>query len=137
MRGMIWVVAAAIGALSGGATATLFPNTQLIHATRAFGVDLSGFTIADLNPIRAAYDTVQAKIQSGVTPEELGFHPSAVSATLPDPKNWPGVGLTLSPGMQNGWASTVTAQMRENSNRMQDLANYARNPAAWRGMPPH
>jgi hypothetical protein len=137
MRTMIWVAAAAIGALAGGSAATILPSAQISQAARLLSNDIAGHTIADLNPIRATYDTVKAKIQTGMTPDELGFHASPpLNVTMPDPKTWQGVGFTLSPGMQNGWGQTVAAQTRQFNNRMEDMRNYARNPAGWRGAPP-
>jgi hypothetical protein len=35
--------------------------------------------LADLNPIRMAYDVVQRRIREGNTPEQLGFKPSPVT----------------------------------------------------------
>jgi hypothetical protein len=137
MRIVTWIIgAAAIGALSGGAAATLFPSAQVAQAMQALGVDFSKFTIADLNPIRAAYDVVLAKVQTGMTPEELGLHSSPIVVAAPDPKNWPSVGFTLGPSMRNGWTQTLTAQTREFNNRMGDMRSYAGNPAGWRGPPP-
>ena len=134
MRVIFWLAGAAIGALSGAATANLFPPQQM---AQAIGVDLSGFTIADVNPIRAAFDVVKAKVQAGTTPEELGFHGSPVVLTMPDPKNWPGAGFTLDPSLRNGWSQSIVQQTRQFNNRMEDMRNYASNPAGWRGAPPH
>jgi hypothetical protein len=137
MRVLIWFFGAALGAVGGGAAATFFPPSQIAEATRAVGVDLSRFTIADLNPIRAAYDVVGQKVQAGTTPEQLGFHPSPVVLQTPDPKIWSGGGLTLDPGLRNGWAQTIVQQTRDFNNRMEDMRNYGRNPAGWHGPPPH
>jgi hypothetical protein len=136
MRSLIWFVGAAIGAVAGGATATVFPPSRIAEATQALGVDLSGITIADLNPIRAAFDVAKTRVQAGATPEELGFHPSPVVLTTPDPKTWPGAGFTVNPGMQNGWSQTAVQQTQSFNNRMEDMRNYARNPAGWHGAPP-
>jgi hypothetical protein len=136
MRGLLWLAGAAIGAIAGGATAAVFPPSRIVEATHALGVDLSGFTVADLNPIRAAYDIAKGRVQAGTTPEELGFHPSAVVLKMPDLKTLPGAGFTLDPGMRNGWSQTVDQQTRNFNNRMEDVRNYARNPAGWHGAPP-
>ncbi len=136
MRTMIWVAAGAIGALAGGAAGMVLPSLQISQAARQFSNDFAVTPLAALNPIRAAYDTVKASIQTGMTPDQLGFHAaSPLVLTMPDPNKWQGVALTLSPGMQKGWA-TVDAQARQFNNRMQDMRTYARNPAGWRGAPP-
>ncbi len=134
---VIWVFGAALGAAAGGATATVLPLAQISQTMRGLGVDLSGVTVADLDPLRAAYDLVNGKVQAGVTPDELGFHPSPVTLTWPDAKAWPGAGFSLDPGMRNGWARTAEQQTRDFNNRMEDMRNYARSPAGWHGPPPH
>jgi hypothetical protein len=134
MRLMLWFAGAAVGAVSGAAAANFFPPEQ---AARALGLDLSGFTIADLNPIRAAFDLVKTRVQAGTTPEDLGFHGSPVVVTMPDPKNWPGPSFTLDPSQRNGWAQTAAQQTRAFNNHMEDIRNYAHNPAGWHGVPPH
>lgn len=111
MRTMIWVVTAVAGVFGGGAAATICPSAQIDQVARQLYSELARYEIADLNPIRAAYDFVSAKIQVGTTPEELGFHPSPpLNFTMPDANTWPGVGFGASPGMQNGWTQSVGAQ---------------------------
>jgi hypothetical protein len=39
--------------------------------------------------------------------------------------------------IQRSMAAGIDAQNRQFSQRMEDLRNYARNPAGWHGMPPH
>jgi hypothetical protein len=116
MRTMMWVGAAVVGALAGGGAAALFPAAQISQMTRSVGNDLSGFNLADLNPIRAAYDKVKAKIQTGMTPEELGLKTSPpMNLTMPDWKNMSGLGQPLL-GSQSRWTTNA-------------IANY---PSAWR-----
>src|SRR5579863_3386585 len=108
MRAMIWVGAAALGVLAGGAAAPLFPAARISEAARAVSEDFPGFTIADLNPVRAAYDTVKAKIETPMTPEQMGFQTSPpLNVTMPDWRNLPGVGLTLNPGPQSRWTTSA------------------------------
>jgi len=129
--------AAAVGVASGAAITKIVPTAEIAQAGRDLAGSLSSFHVADLNPIRAAYDAVSARIQAGHTPEELGFSSSSVTLTMPDPKDWPGQGFKPSPDIQKGWNSSSEAQIRENNDRMRDIANYARNPAGWHGPPPH
>ena len=39
--------------------------------------------------------------------------------------------------IQRSMAAGIDAQNRQFNQRMEDLRNYARNPAGWHGMPPH
>ena len=136
MRAMIWVAAGAIGALAGGAAGTVVPSLQLSQAARQLSGAFVVSPLAALDPVREAYDSVKASIQTGMTPDQLGFHDaSPVVLSMPDPSQWKGVALTLNPALQKNWAS-VDAQARRFETRMQDMRTYARNPAGWRGAPP-
>src|SRR5271155_3285401 len=67
--------------------------------------------LADLNPIRMAYDVVAKRIRQDNTPEQLGFKPSAVTFKP----------FVISSGM--------AAQIDPNNRRMEDVHIYPRNPA--------
>lgn len=110
--------------------------TEMVRAILALGGDPGQLRTINGNPVDA-YNRVLPQIIKGSTPEDLGFHGSAV--TIP-----PGSFRSLNSGPpnasaigQSGFASGITAQAQQNNNRMQDLANYARNPSAWHGAPPH
>jgi hypothetical protein len=68
--------------------------------------------LADLNPIRMAYDVVVQRIREGNTPEQLGFKSSP---------------LTFKPVVM------PTSSFDFSQNRY----SYAQNPAGWHGTPPH
>jgi hypothetical protein len=120
---------------AGGAAAAIFPSAQMAKA--ASQISVGGYTIADLNPITVAYDTVETKIQIGTTPEDLGIHPPPpLNLTTPDIKAWQGEGSTPSLGPQNGWAQNAPSQTTPFNNRMEDMRYMARNPGGWRRATP-
>jgi len=134
MNNIIFIAAAGIAALAGGAAAAFFPSAQISQTAQQ--LSNSGYTIANLNPIRAAYDIVKTKIQIGTTPEQLGMHASPPLNFAIDPKIWEGISSTPISGMQNNWGQNIAAQTNQFNNRMEDMRNAARNPAGWRGPSP-
>jgi hypothetical protein len=134
MNNFILVAAAGIAALAGGAAASFLPSAQIAQA--ASQLSTSGYSIADLNPIRAAYDMVKTKIQIGTTPEQLGIHASPPLNFAIDPKIWEGVSSAPISGIQNNWGQSIAAQNMQFNNRMEDMRNAARNPGAWHGASP-
>jgi hypothetical protein len=136
MRFVVWLIgAAAVGLAAGAGITKIIPIAQVSLASESAGGEVSPLDV--LSPVRAAYDAVKAKITAGTSPEQLGFHPSTVSFKPLDPTKLPGFGFSVSPGAQNGWAQTIAAQTRNFNNQMEDMRNYARNPAGWHGPPPH
>jgi hypothetical protein len=114
MRFAFLVVAGAgVGALAAFAIPT--STVQSASSTiEAYGTAVGHLPhdLADLNPIRMAYDVVAQRIREGNTPEQLGFKPSP---------------LTLKPFVM------PTSSFDFNQNRYP--GTYAQNPAAWRGAP--
>ena len=92
--------------------------------------------LADLNPIRMAYDLVAQRIREGNTPEQLGFKPSSVTFK---PIEMPTSSFDFRQNRYsgNGLYSGMAAQIEQNNRRMEDMRIYAQNPAAWHGAPPH
>lgn len=92
--------------------------------------------LADLNPIRLAYDAVMQRVREGNTPEQLGFKSSSVTikpfamATAPFDFHHDGYS-------GNGIYSGMAAEIGQNNRRMEDMRRYAQNPTGWHGAPPH
>jgi hypothetical protein len=66
----------------GAAAAFAIPSNVIDQAsstTRALSDRVAQIKLADLNPVRALYDWQMAHVAKGQTPEELGFHGSAVT----------------------------------------------------------
>jgi hypothetical protein len=137
MKFMILVAAAA----SAGALAILAVPASLVqsgvdsvHAlVRSFGV--GQLSLADLNPFRAVFDFEQKRISTGETPDQLGFHTSAVTA---GPMWTPSqsFSVNVSPGPY-GFDPQAQYEIQQNNQRMEDLRNYNRDPMHWTGPPPH
>jgi hypothetical protein len=135
MKTILVVGAALIGIFLGALAARTAPPSQVAQVVSALGVDLSGISIRDLNPIRAAYDKVNTQIQAGQSLDDLGFHPSATSFKMPDQSDWAKTPAFVS-NVHNDWSSNVVAQTRQFNNHMEDIRNYARNPAGRHGPAP-
>ena len=134
MNNIVLIAAAGIAALAGGAAAAFLPAAQISEAARQ--LSNSGYSIADLNPIRAAYDVVKTRIQIGTTPEQLGMHASPPLKFAIDPDTWQALTSTPVSGIPNGWAQNVAARTNALNARMEDVRNFARNPSGWRGAAP-
>ena len=134
-----------VGTVSAGAiglTQGIIPiPTQMAQAITALGGDPAQIRPTqtrnvNLNPVEA-YNKVLPQILNGRSPADLGFKGTAV--TIP-PGSFRGMNdATVNPGAigQNGFTSSIQSQVQQNNIRMQDMANYARNPAGWHGAPPH
>jgi len=85
--------------------------------------------------IRAAYDKVTQDIVAPNPSARLDFHATSVAA--PDFSAVNNLIAKPLPGTQDGFASNIATQNQQFNNRMEDLRNYARNPAGWHGAPPH
>jgi len=140
MRLLIMLVAAtATGALSASAIQTVFPQTA--QAVVALGGDLKNFKISEINPVQA-YRDVMAKITSGQsdwmsqgsgsrwTAPTFNSRPFDLGALQPKLNIDKG---SIQRAIDAGFASRVQQDIR----RMQDISAYNRNPAGWRGIPPH
>jgi hypothetical protein len=126
----------AAGALSVGGVRTLAPpNAQMFQAVRALGGDMADFRLGDIDPLRA-YEEVKRRITSGNLsgslnlgsgPQVHGFGELSV-----------GNKVRLDEGaMRRAFAAGINSQIQQGNRRMEDMSAYARNPAAWHGMPPH
>lgn len=122
------------GAWSVGATHGVLPGPgQVFQAVTALGGDPGKVTVGYLNPVQA-YNYVMQQVTSGRNGSQADFQPSAVTVT---PGGFPRVNTpNIIVGTQNGLTPGVLSEMRQNNRRMEDMAAYARNPAAWHGMPP-
>jgi hypothetical protein len=110
---------------------------QMLQAVTALGGDPAQLKNIQLNPIQTTYNNVMRQITSGTSAPPAGFQGTPV---IIQPNSFPTVtqpNMTINGGMPNGFSSNVEAQIRLNNNRMQDMANYAKNPAGWHGPPPH
>jgi hypothetical protein len=124
-RLLLVVVAAGAGALTMLAIPTSFVST-------ASG-ELREIRLVDLNPFRAIFDSGQRQIRAGMTPEQLGLHPSVVNVspmTLPPP-------ASLKLDLGRAFEDQAESQIQQNDRRMQDMQAYTRNPSQWSGPRPH
>jgi hypothetical protein len=138
MRFAIVVVgAAATGALSVGAVRTMAPpNAQMFQAVRALGGNLADVKLDDINPLKA-YADVKQKITSA----NFG---GSINVGSPVTVQWPKLGdmslsskLQIDPAaMQKAMAASAASRIQQNLNHMEDVRNFARNPAGWHGAPP-
>jgi hypothetical protein len=97
MRFGILIFAAAA---AGGLVAVVIPPTSLQTASPAAQSFAGGNTVADLNPLRAAYDGEQAEINAVQTPQSMGSKPAPGS--IPSiPTRQPSPGLANNSGLQN------------------------------------
>jgi hypothetical protein len=142
MRFVILVVAAAgTGALSAEAIQTMFPQTtQTFEAMLALGGNPSQFNqlkLSDLNPVKV-YEDVMRKVTSRDYGASLNLpsSPSYKIGSIGDMVSKP-QGFTVGDGWKRGFGYNISAQIRQNNNRAQDMINYGRNPMAWHGPPPH
>ena len=123
------------GSGAAGVRSGLIPiPAQMAQAISAFGGDPSALTHIQIKSLRETYDDVQRKIAAGQDAAKLGFQTSAVptpdfSTTLQH------LGKPL-PDFQNNLGANAAQQTRQFDEHMQDLRNYARNPAGWHGAPP-
>jgi hypothetical protein len=133
---------AAGGIVVGTAMATLTPGLPQTFAAaqpQSGGPAKISFSLADLNPLRLVYDAVMKQATSGDNSASF-----AVGAPMA-PIDWSKI-----PTMNSNFGSEFSAanmaringenlanQTRAFNDRMQDMRNYANNPAGWHGMPPH
>lgn len=133
----ILFLASAITAGAVGVTQGFIPlPAQLVQAIVALGDDPTRVRTGPVNPDDAS-NRALPQIINGTTPEEVGPHGSA--ATIPR-GSFHGVNNSAANTGANGqpaFASSLLSQVQQNNLRMQDTANYARNPAGWHGAPPH
>ena len=128
------------GALAGGGWATgvshgVLPGpSQVIQAVTGLGGDPSKVWTGGIN-LSQTYNNVMRQVTSGkgAAPAEFHGSPMVVAPGSFHGMNTPNI--VTGPG--NGIAPGLQFDMRQNNQRMQDMAAYARNPAGWHGMPPH
>lgn len=133
---LLAAVFAGSGAWTLGATVGIVPGpSQMWQAVTALGGDPANVSIVSLNPLQTYKNVMQQVTTSrGETP--AGFHPSTVTL----PPNSVQAMTTPNPGAdiaKNGFNAANLSQVQQNNRHMEDMANYARNPSAWHGMPPH
>jgi hypothetical protein len=136
MRFALLVVGSvATGASGVSANSGIIPGAyQMIQAVTGLGGDSAKGGIVSINLLQT-YNNVMRQVASGGGAPPMGFQPSPVvvpPGSFPT-MNGPGAGA----GGANGFASQMLSEVRRNNRRMEDIAAYARNPAGWRGMPPH
>jgi hypothetical protein len=128
--------AAATGALSAVGIQTVFPQGTA-QAVKAVGDSVADFKLADLNPVRAAYDKVAREIASPDPAGRLGLPPgSPVTAKPIDPTIFKPFKID-NEGIQRAWAQDINRRVQQDMNRARDWQAFGRNPAGWRGPPPH
>jgi hypothetical protein len=127
--------AAATGALSVSAITTLAPQTaRTFQAVTALGGDLKNFKVS-INPIAKVYDYVMQQVTSG-QPSMVWQQGPAFTMTPIDVSKL-GFGKIDEQEIQRFNAQGMASQIQDNTRRMQDISAYMRNPAGWRGLPPH
>ena len=128
-----------VGAALTGALATVaVPPILVGPATDGLRqlVSSSGLTqihLTELNPLRAIYDYEQQQIRTGLTPEHLGIHSSAITLspiTLPPP-------ASLKLDLSRAYEAQAESQIQQNDRRMQAMQSYMNNPSQWSGPPPN
>ena len=126
--------AAATGALSTGAITTFAPQTaQTFAAVTALGGDLRNFKV-DINPIGKVYQYVMQRVTSG-QPSMVWQQGPALTMTPIDVSK---LGFKIDEQeIQRFNGQALSSQVQDNTRRMQDISAYMRNPAGWRGLPPH
>jgi len=115
------------------------PGTVVGSASVGFHhvVERSGFaqvSLADLNPLRAIFDYEKRRIQTPLTPEQLGFHPSPPMTFSPIAIVPP---QSLKLDLSQSFGQQAQMQIEQNNRRMQDMQAYARDPTHWVGPPPN
>ncbi|HLH95110.1 MAG TPA: hypothetical protein VKW08_08325 [Xanthobacteraceae bacterium] len=131
----------AVGAVSGGVLQTFVTrNSQMLAAVRALGGEAASMKIGDINPLKA-YEYVKQQISSGDIGRSLNLR---TSTQVPTVSGFSLGNLGAEGGLhidnaqvQRGWAASIGGQVRDSNRRMEEMAAYARNPSAWRGLPPH
>lgn len=127
------------GTWAVGASHGVFPGSnQVFQALTSLGGHSVNGGIVDINPFRT-FNNVMQRVTSPTSPADLGFKAEPV---VIKPDSFRAMnGLTNSfnaDGMgKNGFAASLQSQIEDNNRRMQDMSNFARNPAGWHGMPPH
>ena len=128
----------AAGALSvGGARTLVPPNAQMFQAVRALGGDMADFKLGDIDPLKA-YEDVKRQITSGNLSSSLNLGSGPQVAFPKLGQLSVGSKMQLDDGaMRRAIGAAINSQIQQSNRRMEDMSAYARNPAAWHGMPPH
>ena len=127
---MRFVVLIAAGACVGAVAAFALPMSVVQSASST--VETVGIAaghvphdLADLNPIRLAYDEVMQRVREGNTPEQLGFKSSPVTFKLYEMPT-SSFNFNRDRYSGNGIYSGMAAQIEQNNRRMEE-----------HGVPPH
>jgi hypothetical protein len=84
----------------------------------------------------AAFQYVKHEISLGQPRVSLPQTPAAFAPI--DPNQTFGSQFKIdNQDIQRSMAAGIDAQNRQFNQRMEDMRNYARNPAGWHGVPPH
>jgi hypothetical protein len=84
----------------------------------------------------AVYQYVKHEIALGQPSVSLPQTPGLFAPI--DPDKTPGSQFKIDDqDIQRSMAAGIDAQNRQFNQRMEDMRNYARNPAGWHGVPPH
>ena len=124
MKFVLMLVAAAC---AGALTVVAIPTAIVGSGAQ----ELRQFHLVDLNPLRLIFDYEQLRIQTPMTPEQLGFHPSRVTLTPIVPP--PPLKLDLSQSLD----PQARYEIQRNDQRMQDMQAYMHDPSHWVGPPPN
>ena len=125
MKLLVLVVAVGAGALAVFAV----PATIVSAASD----QLRQIGLADLNPLRAIFDSEQQKIRAGMTPQALGLRSSSVTFTPMTLAPPPSLKLDLS----RAYEAQAESQIQQVDQHMQTMQAYRNNPSQWSGPPPH
>ena len=135
MRAMLFLVGSVTAGTLGVTQGVIPVPTQMVQAIRALGGDPAQIRSVNLDPVDA-YNRVLPQILRGHTPEELGFHvePVTIQQNNFRTMNNAAVGGSIA---QSNFKSSLLSEVQQSNLRMQNMSNFARNPSAWHGAPPH
>jgi hypothetical protein len=97
------------------------------------------FSLADLNPLRLIYDEVMQQVTNNASRPSFAIGtpvPQADWSKFPSMNSQFGTEFSAA-NMARMNGENAANQIRAFNDRMQDMRNYANNPAGWHGMPPH
>lgn len=129
--GAIFVGALAVFAIP---SSVFQSGSDSIHSLTA-QTGLKQFTLADLNPLRFIFDYEKQQINTPMTPEQLGFHGSAVELKPFQMPQTPSFHIDQD-AMNRAFAAQAESQIEQSYQRSQALEAYGRDPTHWVGPPP-
>ena len=121
---------------AGTATGFLPMPGQMLQAITALGGDPAKVSVGTINP-RQSYSDVMRKVTTSRGEPPAGFHPSTVTVPSGSFSAMTTPSVNADTIAKNGFNARILSEMQQNNQRMQNMTNYARNPAGWHGAPPN